>query len=218
MSASNSFLSISAANHSPEIDTSTGLALGVRSEEEALMERVQCGDQAALGILVERYASAVLGIGRRVLRDSGEAQDLVQDVFMLVHQKNHTYNPSRGSVRAWLMQTAYHRAFDRREYLQHRGFYNVCALDELAGMMQGPSNIEYEAVLRQSGLTLRHAFEELNEGQRQTLTLFFFEGYTLREIADRIQQPLANVRHHYYRGLKKLKESIDINVLKRDLE
>ncbi len=218
MSASNSILSISAANRSPELETAAGLALAVRSEEEALMVRIQRGDQAALGVLVERYASAVLGIGRRVLRDSGEAQDLVQDVFMLVYQKSHTYNSSRGSVRAWLLQTAYHRAFDRREYLQHRGFYNVCDLDDLAGMMQGPTNIEYEAVLRQSSSALRHAFEELNEGQRQTLTLFFFEGYTLREIAERLQQPLANVRHHYYRGLKKLKESVGVNLLKQELE
>jgi RNA polymerase sigma-70 factor (ECF subfamily) len=53
----------------------------------------------------------------------------------------------------------------------------------------------------------------LSERQRQTLTLFFFEGYTLREISEHLKESLANIRHHYYRGLKHLKDDLDIATL-----
>jgi RNA polymerase sigma-70 factor (ECF subfamily) len=70
--------------------------------------------------------------------------------------------------------------------------------------------------LSQSETILRRAFEELSEKQRQTLTLYFFEGYTLREISQRLNESLANIRHYYYRGLERLKASVDVRSLKGD--
>jgi RNA polymerase sigma-70 factor, ECF subfamily len=186
-----------------------------RSEDDLLMLRVQEGDQSALGELFEKYAGTVLSIGMRILRDSGEAQELVQDVFLNVHQKRQLFDPRRGTVRAWLLQTAYHRAFDRREYLQLRRFYDSRNLDELTEAMPSSSDVEYEAQLAESEAVLKRTFEELNLKQREILTLFFFEGYTLREISQRLNESLENVRHSYYRGLKRVKDSLDTNLLSK---
>ena len=85
------------------------------------MLRVQSGDEAALAQLLERHARLVLGIGYRILRDAGEAQELVQDVFLVAYRKCRLFDPQRGSFRAWLGRIAYRRALDRREYLNlHR--------------------------------------------------------------------------------------------------
>ncbi len=184
-----------------------------KSEDELLMLQVQGGDEGALGQLFDRHAQTVLGIGMRVLRDPGEAQELVQDVFLQVYQKRHLFDPERGTARAWLLQTAYHRAFDRREYLQFRRFYENQNLEDYSEVMRASSDVEYEAQLDECEGVLRKAFKDLNEHQRITLELFFFEGYTLREISERLKEPLPKVRHFYYRGLKKLKESVDINSL-----
>ena len=94
------------------------------------MMQVQGGDEGALGQLFDRHAQTVLGIGMRVLRDPGEAQELVQDVFLQVYQKRHLFDPEKGTARAWLLQTAYHKAFDRREYLQFRRFYENQNLED----------------------------------------------------------------------------------------
>ena len=80
------------------------------------------------------------------------------------------------------------------------------------GSGQNPES-EYETQIRQGETIIRRAFEGLSERQRQTLTLFFFEGYTLREISQHLQESLANIRHYYYRGLKHLKESLDTAAL-----
>lgn len=177
------------------------------------MVRIQGGDNEALGLLLERYANVVLAIGLKVLRDREEAEELVQDVFFQVYRKCHLYDPSRGTARAWLLQTAYNRAFDRREYLQVRRFYDTRSVDEVADVMCGSSDVEYEARVNQGEAIVRRAFEELTEKQRQTLTLFFFEGYSLREISEELKEPLSNIRHYYYRGLKYLKDRTDITSL-----
>lgn len=177
------------------------------------MLRIQKGDEQALALLLERYANVVLGIGLKILRDREEAEELVQDVFFQVYRKCQLYDSSRGSARAWLLQTAYHRAFDRREYLQVRRFYDSRSVEELADVMRASCNVEYEVRVNQGEKILRRAFEQLSEKQRRTLTLFFFEGYTLSEISETLNEPLPNVRHHYYRGLKHLKESANISSL-----
>ncbi len=174
------------------------------------MQRIQAGDEEALGLLLERYATTVLGIGLKVLRDREEAEELVQDVFFQVYRKCRLYDPARGTARAWLLQTAYHRAFDRREYLQIRRFYDSRNVDELADEMRSTSDVEYEAQVSQGEFIVRKAFAELSEKQRAILTLVFFEGYTLREISEELKESLPNIRHYYYRGLKHLKSSLDI--------
>lgn len=177
------------------------------------MLRIQSGDEEALALLLQRYANLVLGIGLKILRDREEAEELVQDVFFQVYRKCHLYDSSRGTARAWLLQTAYHRAFDRREYLQVRRFYDNKSVDELAEVIRASCDVEFEARVNQGETILRRAFEHLSEKQSQTLTLFFVEGYTLREISEVLNEPLPNVRHHYYRGLKHLKESANLKTL-----
>jgi len=178
------------------------------------MLRIQEGDQVALGALLERYARLVLSIGLRILRDPGEAQDLVQEVFLQVYQKRLMFDPKRGTVRLWLTRITYHRAFDRREYLNLHRSYDDRNLDDFADVIQASTNLEYEARLRQCESVLREAFRQLSEKQQQTLELYFFEGHTLREISLLLNESLANVCHYYYRGLERLRKSIEISSLK----
>jgi RNA polymerase sigma-70 factor (ECF subfamily) len=213
LSATNSFFPPAAAYPAAEVERQSAPAK-LHPDDEALMARIQKGEEQALGMLLERYGSIVLAIGLKVLRDREEAQELVQDVFFQVFRKRDLYDPGKGAARAWLMQTAYHRAFDRREYLQLRGFYDRKNVEDLIEIMQASSNVEREAQIHQRGTILRQAFEDLSQKQKLTLTLFFFEGYTLREISEQIKEPLPNVRHHYYRGLKTLKEHLGLNPLK----
>ena len=191
-------------------------ATSARSEDEALIARVQAGDEIALGTLLDRYARLVIGVGSRVLRDPGEAQELVQDVFLHVYRKCQLFDPKKGSFRAWLIQIASHRAFDRREYLNLHRFYDDRNLDDFVDVIQAACDVEYEAQVNQSEAALRKAFGELSDKQRATMELYFFEGYTLREISQRLNESLANTRHYYYRALERLKSSVPKDSLKSD--
>jgi RNA polymerase sigma-70 factor (ECF subfamily) len=61
---------------------------------------------------------------------------------------------------------------------------------------------------------LERAFEQLPEIQRVTLELFYFEGLELREISERLNEPLGNSRHHFYRGLERLRKSAFVQRLR----
>jgi RNA polymerase sigma-70 factor (ECF subfamily) len=171
------------------------------------------GDREAIGLLFRRYARVVRGVAYRVLRDTSEADDLLQDIFLLVHRLCGTFDNSKGSARFWILQMTYRRAISRRRYLTSRHFYTRLDLDQAADQL-GNASAKFsrlkdriiEALERKEAL---HSwFAELSESQRQTLHLFFFEGYTFEEIAAKLDQTVGNARNHYYRGLDKLRKKI----------
>ncbi len=180
--------------------------------DEALMARICLGDQEALGLLFRRYAQAVMTIAHRIMRDESEAEDVLQEVFLRVHSKCKTFDSSKGPVRPWIFQVAYREALYRRRYLNSRRFDFNCALDELLAPYQPQASNRTDAINAAVGRGgLSNAFDALSEDQRRTLSLFFFEGCTLAEIASKLDQPQGRVKHHYFRGLDKLRREIRRN-------
>lgn len=174
--------------------------------DDSVMRGIQSGDRQSLGVLFDRYSRLILSIGSRILRDTSEAQELVQDVFLYVFNKGQSFDPSRSSVRSWLVQIAYSRAFDRRDYLVVRQFYSYCHIDEVIDSIASDFSLENHGQLAEFRDLLQQAFTGLSERQRETLELFFFDGYSLREISAQLDETLGNTRNHYYRGLEKLRE------------
>jgi len=187
------------------------------SPDEAVISRICSGDKDALAYLFRRYAGVVRGVAYRVLRDTSEADDLLQDIFLLVHRLCGTFDSSKGSARFWILQMTYRRAISRRRYLTSRHFYTHLDLDQAADRVcDVPSKSGRENSV-DGVLERREAWEawlaELSESQRQTLNLFFFEGYTFEEIASKTGQTVGNARNHYYRGLQKLRRQISAGKL-----
>lgn len=178
----------------------------VPSDEE-LMTWIQGKDHQALDELYVRYSRLVFGIALRVLNDKSEAEEVVQEVFLAIYQKASQFDPLKGSGKTWLVQIAFSRARDRRSHLTRRGFYSGTDIDSLDDTLQGEDNTEREVGLRIDFAYLLSAFEELTQMQRATLELFYFQGLELREISERLNEPLGNVRHHLYRGLERLRKS-----------
>ncbi|MGB8886504.1 MAG: sigma-70 family RNA polymerase sigma factor [Candidatus Korobacteraceae bacterium] len=184
------------------------------TSDEVLIERVCDGDKEALAYLFRRHARIVRGVAYRVLRDSSEADDLLQDIFLLIHRLCRTFDSSKGPARFWILQMTYRRAISRRRYLTSRHFYTRLDLDDASekigdGRSQlAPKDHPIERMIGQEAL--QRTFKELSEDQQKTLRLFFFEGYTFEEIAVKLGQTTGNVSHHYYRGLEKLRRQMQI--------
>lgn len=182
--------------------------------DEALIARLQNGDETALGLLVDRYGRILLAIARRILRDGGEAEEIVQEIFLYLYKRSDVFDPSRGSGRTWIKQVAYSRALERRAFLARRQFYAGTDLDSSPDLLKGDTDLEREVSSRLNRTQLRKAFEELPEKQRKVLEMFYFEGLNLREISERIGETLGNVRHHHYRGIEKLRKSAVVQKLR----
>jgi len=146
------------------------------------------------------------------LHDTCEADDLLQDIFLVVHCLCRTFDSPKGSARFWILQKTYRRAISRRRYLTRRHFYTLLDLDQAANQLAGRARSDRPEAWMNDTIDrkelLQNWLTELSECQRQTLHLFFYEGYTFEEIAAKLGQTVGNARNHYYRGLEKLRKQI----------
>jgi len=177
--------------------------------DEKLVALLRNENPEALDMLFSRHSRMVYSIALRILRDTGEAEEIVQECFLYVFRKAFTFVPSRGSAKVWIVQVAYSRARDRKAHLSRRGFYlrTDIEADGLDGALIGNTDVEREIGAKVDFNRLQYAFEDLTEIQRKTLKLFYFEDMDLREISECLKEPLGNVRHHFYRGLERLRKS-----------
>jgi RNA polymerase sigma-70 factor, ECF subfamily len=175
--------------------------------DEELMAWIQAKDSKGLEQLYARYSRLVFGIAFRILKDKSEAEEVVQETFFSLYKKAVLFDPAKGSAKSWVVQIAFSRARDRRAHLLRRGFYSGTDIESLDDTLQGVDNVEREVGLRIDFSHLLSAFEDLTKMQRTTLELFYFQGLELREISQRLNEPFGNVRHHFYRGLERLRKS-----------
>lgn len=175
--------------------------------DDQLMAQLHAGTADALAVLFERYYRLVFSIAFKIVRDRGEAEDVTQNVFLEIYRSVAQFDPEKGTLKVWMLQYAYHRAFNRKKYLHTRNFYyqeNIDDLDPLStsDLLAGKyTPAELQRLLQQ-------ALASLDKSQRKVIELASYEGLSMRDIADRTGYSLSNVRHHYYRGLQKLRSFI----------
>jgi RNA polymerase sigma-70 factor, ECF subfamily len=176
--------------------------------DEQLMAQLQAGEADALAVLFDRYHRLVLGIALKIVRDRGEAEDVMQNVFLEIFRAAAQFDPVKGSTKTWLLQYAYHRSINRRQQLNVRGFYQQVDIEdvethalETGSLLSRFSQPELKHLLRQGLATL-------SRRQRQVLELASYDGLSMAEIAQKTGESFSNVRHFYYRGLKKLRSFI----------
>jgi len=184
--------------------------------DEELMCGLQAKDSKALELLFSRYSRLVFGIALRILNDHSEAEEVVQEAFFYIYQKALIFDPLKGSAKGWIVQVAFSRARDRKAHLSRRGFYSGTDIDSLDDTLLGQNDVEREIGARLDFSQLQCAFEDLTHMQRQTLELFYFEGMELREISEQLHEPFGNVRHHFYRGLERLRKSPAVKRLREN--
>jgi len=179
--------------------------------DELLLCRVAAEDREALGILFRRHFRLLYSIANKILHNAAEAEDLTQDVFLHIARKCHLYNSAKGTARSWIVRTTYYQALNRKEYLEDRHYYAAVnpkgrGVEELAAPSANGYDQSGEAVFgRTRWLQIR---EVLTEDQWEAIRLHFFEGCTFAEIGKKRNQAVANVRHHFYRGLARLRKYI----------
>jgi len=149
--------------------------LRIPSDDEA-MRRLQTNDATALEILFDRYARLDFRIALGVVRDRGEAEDVVQECFFHLYRKCFLFDGAKGTVKNWVLQIALHRALDRRGHLARRGFYSGTDTGVLGDTLLGETDLEREIGAKLNRIQLEKAFDELPESQRITLELNKEEG------------------------------------------
>jgi RNA polymerase sigma-70 factor (ECF subfamily) len=176
--------------------------------DRALLARIEARDADALARLYDRYAARLLGLAERILGGGGEAEEVVQEVFLYVWRAAASFDPARGSALAWLLVATRSRAIDRlraRRPVSSRG--ELRRLDDVTESA-APGDVELDSAAREWESLCLAAIGELPPEQRRVLELAYFEGLTHTEIAEKTATPLGTVKTRARLGLMKLRERI----------
>lgn len=170
-------------------------------DDVALVRAVAAGDRAALARLYDRYASILLALALRIIRDRREAEDLLHDVFLEVWRSAKDYDLARGRVRTWLIIRMRSRALDVTKSARvSRRSGDPEVLDRMVAEGDVAGSPDRQRV--------RAALAELSADQRQVLELAYFDGQSCSEIAERIGIPIGTVKSRLAAGLGKLRQTL----------
>ena len=193
---------------------SPSLAEVSKLKDEQLMERLKEGDHEAFGQVFDRYYIAARSIARKMLRDPEDVADVVQESFLDVFHNARSFVPSRGTLKAWISCLTYHRALKRLMLLKKRARESG-GLDKVEYFAVGEVKPEQWIRSLDFRRCLSTVLGTLQEKQRRTMLLYFFEEKELGAIAAELRESLGNTRHHLYRGLTRLRRELVQNGLLR---
>lgn len=170
-------------------------------DDELLVARLAAGDDDAVGELFDRYAPLVLGVARRVVRDDGIAEDVVQEVLTALWAHPERFDPCRGSLRAYLGVQGYRRAVDAvRRDTRRRTREETCEGPSL----RAPSTDEMDTASLAE--VVRQAIARLPDEQRTAVELVFWHGHTYREVATVLAIPEGTAKSRLRLAQAKLAE------------
>jgi RNA polymerase sigma-70 factor (ECF subfamily) len=178
---------------------------GSLEADRALVARIEGRDAGALATLYDRHAGRLLGLAQRILGDTGDAEEVLQEVFFHVWKAAATFDAARGPVLAWLLVATRSRAIDRLRSRRSAGRAATRPLDD-APELASREDVEGGAASREWETQCRSTIGQLPEDQRRALELAYFEGLTHQEIAERTGTPLGTVKTRVRLGLMKLRE------------
>jgi RNA polymerase sigma-70 factor (ECF subfamily) len=169
----------------------------------ALLDRIVARDERAVADLYDRHNRLLYGLILRILRDRSEAEEVLQEVFVLVWTRAETYNVALGSPAAWLVRVARNRAIDRLRS-------NAVRLRavEAAPLPEAAASPEARAAETERQQVVKRALDALPAEQRVLIEQAYFLGRTQSELADRFQLPLGTVKTRIRTGMMTLRERL----------
>lgn len=180
---------------------------GRPADEAKLVRRLKARDPKAMSEIYDRYGRLVYSLIHRVVRDAGVAEDLTQETFLRVWNRAQAIEVEQATLAPWIMTVARNRAID---YLRSTEGRVVSRSLELAAA-EHPSKfhgVGAEALSVERARRLQEAFEKLTPSQKTVIELAYYEGLSLAEIAEHMQQPLGTVNTWVQAALRTMREHL----------
>jgi RNA polymerase sigma-70 factor, ECF subfamily len=169
----------------------------------ALLARIVARDAAAVGELYDRHSRLLFGLILKIIKDRGEAEEMLQEVFVQVWTRADTYNVQLGTPIAWLVRIARNRAIDRLRANNVRT--RTVEATPLPPPVESP---ETRAAMSEQERAVARALQSLPFDQRQLIECAYFAGLTQSELAARFGLPLGTVKTRVRTGMMTLRRDL----------
>ena len=179
-------------------------------DDQTLMKLIAQAQEDALRELYNRYNRLVYSMAVNAVGENSLAEEITQDVFLRIWNNAETYSPQKGKVITWVSSITRYRAIDAIRSQQVRPEGHSVAWD-IEGSLDNPDplNVEERVEITQRQQRVRHAVAQLPEEQRQALAYAYFQGYTHREIAELLGEPLGTIKTRIRLAMQKLREYLE---------
>jgi RNA polymerase sigma-70 factor (ECF subfamily) len=174
--------------------------------DEQLMRAAQAGDVRAFEEIYRRYRPRALGLARVICRGSIRADEATQDGFVSAWRFRHTYDPDRGTVRAWLLMVIRNRSIDLMR--QQGSADNKCCAGSELEYVPAPGSVVEEVEREYEAAQLRGSLQKLPMSQREVIALAYFGGLSHTEIATRLELPVGTVKGRMRLALLKVRSDV----------
>jgi RNA polymerase sigma-70 factor (ECF subfamily) len=176
-----------------------------------LFERVAMArSEAAFSELYDRFSRRVYALLRQMMRSDEDAQDLLQEVFLLIWNKAPEFFESRGNPASWILTVARNRAVDEMRSKRYRNKRSEETLvmgeerPEIQSLIETRNTPEAQLASKEAQFEIRRALKTLTIDQRELVDLAYFGGLSYSEIAERKGIPLSTVKTRMKQSFVKL--------------
>jgi RNA polymerase sigma-70 factor (ECF subfamily) len=175
------------------------------ADDTVLVIGISRWHETALAEAYRRYGANVYALARRVLADTGIAEEVTQDVFVRLWDQPERFDPSRGTLRSYLLVQAHRRAVDR---LRQDTARRERQIREATLTARSGYSLEDEVWEMAVAQRVRAAVDTLDAGERTAIELAYFGGHTYREVASMLGQPEGTVKSRIRSGLRRMHSAL----------
>lgn len=170
-----------------------------------LVDLLKNNPEKAIPILYDKYSSSLYGVVLRIVKVEEDAQDLLQEIFVKIWKKRDLFDHEKGRLFTWMMQIARNTSINFIQSKSQKIKEKIHPIDAGVYHINSKNKINVET------LDMVYLLDKLEEKYREVIELAYFQGYTQKEISDRLEIPLGTVKSCVRIGIRKLRNIYDGN-------
>src|SRR5262245_13782293 len=191
-------------------------AQGLSAEEALFVTRLQANEDAAYDELVRTFSASIFHVAYRMLGDSAEASDTVQEIFLKVFRNIGGFK-GEAALKTWIFKIAFSEILNRLRWWKRRGRFAMMSLDAEPGANGAAAGFKVaspgptpEQVLesKEQDAAIQQALAKLSKEHRSIIVLRDIEGFSYNEIADVLGVSMGTVKSRLARARADLKKSL----------
>lgn len=174
---------------------------------QSILQRIATGEQAAIQDCLTKYGGLVWSIARKMLRNSDDAEDAVQEIFVDVWKNAERFDETKSSETTFIAMIARRRLIDKIRFSTRR--ISADSLDDV--LLEPFTRADKDMQTNLEAQQAAEAMRKLKPEQQQVLRLSIIQGMSHQEISDATGMPLGTVKTHARRGILQVRELMGLS-------